>query len=194
MRNVNVSLFVRRFFPFLLLCAVYTRPSSAQAVAKPGEGGGKHGVIDMQAVILNVEEGKQARAELEKQIKEKEKDLLKKKEELDKMNQEWEKQAPLLNEQARMSKQKEFQEKFMSLRNEEMGFQNEIKGKEQQATQKIAIAVSKLVNDIAKQKGLEVVFEANSAGLLYLKDPVDLTKETIAAFEAQSKKGNTAKK
>ncbi|MCX6131996.1 MAG: OmpH family outer membrane protein, partial [Proteobacteria bacterium] len=73
--------------------------STATAAVEPS----KYGVVDMQAVILNVEEGKQARADLERQIKDKEKELMKKKEELDKMNQEWEKQAPLLNEQARMS-------------------------------------------------------------------------------------------
>jgi outer membrane protein len=158
---------VRQCLPLLVLYTAYARTSPAEAVAAPATGG-KYAVVDMQAVILNVEEGKQARAELEKQIKAKEK--------------------------ARLSKQKEFQEKFMSLRSEEMSFQNEIKGKEQAATQKIAIAVSKLVNEMAKQRGLEMVFETNSAGLLYLKDPVDMTKDVIDAFEAQSKKGNTAKK
>jgi outer membrane protein len=184
---------IRQYLPLLLSFSVYAKTSPAQAVASPGSGS-KYAVVDMQSVILNVEEGKQARADLEKQIKAKEKDLMKKKEELDKMNQEWEKQAPLLNEQARMGKQKEFQEKFMSLRNEEMTFQNEIKGKEQAATQKIAIAVSKLVNSMAKQRNVDMVFETNSAGLLYLKDPLDMTKDVIAAFEAQSKKGDTAKK
>ncbi len=154
----------------------------------------KYGVIDMQAVILNVEEGKQARANLEKEIKDKEKDLTKKKEELDKMNEEWQKQKDLLSEQAKANKQKEFQEKFMALRNEEMKFQGDIKGKEAQATQKIAGTVSKIVSDIGKQKGLEMVFEMNSAGLVYLKDPVDLTKETIAAFEEQAKKAKTPAK
>ncbi len=155
---------------------------------------GKYAVVDMQAVILNVEEGKAARGALEKEIKEKQKELGKRKEELDKMNEEWTKQAPLLNEQARMAKQKEFQEKFMGLRNDEMAFQEEIKKKEGLATQKIAMTVTKLVNDIAKSKSLEMVFETSSAGLVYLKDPVDLTKDVISAFEAQSKKDKTEAK
>lgn len=191
--KISVSLRFYRGLAVLSCASLLTLSQSSLAVAKPGEGS-KYGVVDMQAVILNVEEGKQARSALEKEIKEKEKDLLKKKEELDKMNEEWKKQAPLLNEQARMSKQQEFQEKFMALRGDEMKFQNEIKGKEAQATQKIAVSVTKLVNDMAKQRGFEMVFEANSAGLLYLKDPVDLTKDVIAAFEEQSKKGNSAKK
>ena len=174
--KISVSLRFYRGLAALSCASLLTLSQSSLAVAKPGEGS-KYGVVDMQAVILNVEE-----------------DLLKKKEELDKMNEEWKKQAPLLNEQARMSKQQEFQEKFMALRGDEMKFQNEIKGKEAQATQKIAVSVTKLVNDMAKQRGFEMVFEANSAGLLYLKDPVDLTKDVIAAFEEQSKKGNSAKK
>ena len=154
---------------------------------------GKYAVVDMQAVILNVEEGKSARGALETEIKAKQKELAKRKEELDKMNEEWTKAAPLLNEQARMTKQKEFQEKFMGLRNDEMTFQDEIKKKEGQATQKIAMTVTKLVNDIAKANNYEMVFETSSAGLIYLKDPIDLTKDVITAFEAQSKKGATAK-
>src|SRR5690348_13642502 len=40
---------------------------------------GRYGVVDMQSVILTVEEGKTARATLEKEIKAKEGELLKKK-------------------------------------------------------------------------------------------------------------------
>lgn len=168
----------------------------SQAVAKP-EAGARYAVVDMQRVILSVEEGKQARAQLEKEIKAKEKDLLKKKEELDKLNKDWKEQAPLLSDEAKMKKQQEFQEKFMSLRNEEAGFQAEIKRKEQMATQKIAIAVAELVNQLAEKQGFEMVFETNSAGLLYLKNPVDLTGDVIKAYEQKSKsnqKGSTAKK
>lgn len=149
---------------------------------------GKYAVVDMQNVILNVEEGKAARSGLEKEIKAKQSELGKRKEELDKMNEEWTKQAPLLNEQARMGKQKEFQEKFMALRNDEMQFQDEIKKKEGQATQKIAMSVTKIVNDMAKSKGFDMVFETSSAGLIYLKDPTDLTKDVIKEYESQSKK------
>ena len=178
-------------FPRFLCGASLVALSLGSGLAKAEA---KYGIVDMQAVILNVEEGKQARANLEKEIKEKEKELVKKKEELDKMNEDWQKQKDLLSEQAKANKQKEFQEKFMGLRNEEMKFQNEIKGKEAQATQKIAASVSKIVNDLGKSKGLDMVFEMNSAGLVYLKDPVDLTKEAIAAFEDQAKKAKTSAK
>lgn len=155
---------------------------------------GKHGVIDMQAVILNVGEGKEARASLEKEIKSKEKDMMKEKQSLDKMNEEWKTQSAVLSEAARMKKQQEFQEKFLSLRNQEMEFQQDIKRKEQKATQTIAVKVAKIVEEMAKKKELEVVFEANTAGLLYVKEPVDLTKDVITQFEKTHKVGGAIAK
>lgn len=154
----------------------------------------KYAVVDMQTVILNVSEGKAARKKLEVQIKAKEKSLQKEKEALDKMNKDWKSQAPLLSESARFKKQQEFQEKFMNLRNEELKFQQEIKQKEQEATQKIAVSVTKLVSELAKKRGYEMVFETSSAGLVYLKDPVDITKEVITAYESQAKGGSITKK
>ena len=142
----------------------------------------KYGIIDMQAVILNVAEGKAARADLEKKIKAKEGELNKKREELDKMNKDFQSQSALISEEARINKQKEFQEKFLALRNDEMSFHESVKHDEQKATQGIAAKVEGIVQKMAKEKGLDVVFEINNAGLLYLNQPVDLTKEVIEAY------------
>ena len=159
----------------------------AASPAKAQSGLGKFGVVDMQQVIVSVEEGKAARSQLEAEIKSKEGELGKQKEELDKMNNEWKNQAALLSEDARMKKQQEFQEKFMTLRNAEMEFQANIKRKEQKATQQIAMKVAQVVDQIAKQKKLVGVFETNSAGLLYLESPVDLTQEVISEYAQRPK-------
>ena len=176
--------FVRTIKSMLITCLALGATDGV-SVAK-STSTSRYAVVDMQAVILNVDEGKK--------IKAKEKELLGRKQELDKMNKDWKEQAPLLSEQARMKKQQEFQQKFMALRNDEMKFQGEIKRKEQLATQKIAVSVGKFVNDLAKNRGYEMVFEANSAGLLYLKNPADLTKEVIELFGKGAKSGKTAKK
>jgi outer membrane protein len=136
----------------------------------------------MQAVILNVEEGKAARAELEKKIKAKEAEFNKRRDELDKMNKDWQGQSALMSEEARLNKQKEFQEKFLAMRNDEMAFRENVKQDEQKATQAIAGKVEGIVQKMAKEKALDVVFEVNNAGLLYLSQPVDLTKDVIDAY------------
>ncbi len=147
----------------------------------------KFGIVDMQQVILTVEEGKAARATLEAEIKTKETELQKRKQELDKLADEWKSQAPLLSEEARFSKQKDMQEKYVAIRNEEMKFQNEMKQKEGEATQKIAMRVAGLVDGLAKTEGLDAVFEANSSGLLFVKNPVDLTAKVITAYNSAPK-------
>ncbi len=178
----------------MLCCGLFGFATSLVAVTGTIEAKekSKYAIIDVQAVILNVEEGKAARATLEKEIKEKEKDLLKQKDDLDKMNQQWKDQAALLSEAARMKKQQDFQEKFMGLRNAEMALQQEIKMKEQKATQQIYVKVAQLVQKVAEERGFEAVFEANTSGVMYLKDPVDLTNDLIATFEKQNP--TTAKK
>lgn len=168
----------------LILAALcFALPQAAMAQSK-------FGVVDMQQVILSVEEGKQARATLEKEIKAKEAELQKQKEELDKLNKDWKDQAALLSEDARLKKQQEFQEKFLSLRNAEMEFQANIKRKEQKATQQIAVKVAGVVDAIARAKKLTGVFETNSAGLLYLDQPIDLTQEVITEYGKQKSSGS----
>ena len=68
------------------------------------------------------------------------------------------------------------------MRNDEMAFRENVKQDEQKATQAIAGKVEGIVQKMAKEKALDVVFEVNNAGLLYLSQPVDLTKDVIDAY------------
>jgi outer membrane protein len=63
-----------------------------------------------------------------------------------------------------------------------MSFRESMKRDEQKATQGIAAKVETIVQKMAKDKGLEIVFEINNSGLLYLNQPVDLTKDVIDAY------------
>lgn len=143
----------------------------------------KYGIVDMQRVILSVAEGKAERKRLEKQIKNKEKKLLEAKAELEKLNKDWQSQAPLLSEKAKLEKQQAFQEKLISLRNAEMEFHADIKRKEQNATKHIADKVAVLVDKMATKENFIMIFETSTSGLLYLKDPVDITARVIAAYD-----------
>ena len=156
--------------------------------------GQKTGILNMQQVILGVDEGKKERGLLEGEIRAKQSELQEQKAMLDKMNREWKEKAPLLSEQARLKKQQEFQEKFVELRNAEMRFQGEIKRREAQATQKIALKVQKIVEEQAKLRKLDIVHETNSSGILYIKDPVDLTKEVIDTYNERHKVASASSK
>ena len=177
------------FFNFCILllftvpanAAKNTSSAAAQQTATTNQQ--RFGVVDMQQVILAVAEGKQARQKLEREIKAKEKLLKQSRSELEQLNKELQSQAALLSEAAKFKKQQKFQEKFLSLRNAEMEFQVEIKRKEQQATKAIAGKVAQLVEKLAQQLSLTAVFETNSAGLLYVRSPVNLTERVIEAYD-----------
>lgn len=153
----------------------------------------KVAVFDMQQIILNVEEGKVERTKLQKEIEGKEAEFLGKKKELDELNKDWKGQATLLSEEARMRKQTEFQEKFMQLRNAEMEFQQSIKEREMEATKKIAMNVTNIVGEFGDKRGFDLVFETNSSGLVYVREPVDITKELIERYNTDAAKGLLAK-
>ena len=75
-----------------------------------------------------------------------------------------------------------------------MKFQSEIKQLEAQETQKIALKVAKIVEEVAKKKDLDSVFETNSAGLLYVKNPVNLTEEIMNKYNAKYKNTKVSQK
>ena len=185
-----------RLFLLLLSASVLLPPVSSAAAGQTGSAAvapqkntrqpqrqPRFGVVDMQQVILAVKEGKQARLKLEREIKAKEKLLKQSREELEKLNKELQAQAALLSETAKFKKQQKFQEKFLSLRNAEMEFQVDIKRKEQQATKKIAVKVAKLVEKVARARQLAAVFGTSSAGLLYVRSPVNLTQQVIEMYD-----------
>ena len=187
-----------RMYLFFITCALLLPVSfvtaEQQGIAAAGQKDKQQkirqqrfGVVDMQQVILAVEEGKQARLKLEREIKAKEKLLKQSRTELEKLNKELQAQAALLSDTAKFKKQQKFQEKFLSLRNAEMEFQVDIKRKEQQATKEIANKVAKLVEKVARELQLTAVFETNSAGLLYVRSPVNLTERVIEMYDKKFK-------
>ena len=142
-------------------------------------------IMDVQRIILSVPEGKEAREKLEKMVREKEEVFKKQREELKKMAQELDNPASLLSAEARTREAKELdQKKYESMRAEAQ-FQEQIKGQEMQATQKIAITASKLAHEIAKKENFDLIFEAGSSGLIYAKDPIDITTKIITLYKPQ---------
>ena len=143
------------------------------------------GVVDIQRVILTVAEGKEAKVAIEKSMQEKQKEMAVQKEQFDKLEKE--SKDPLLSNEAKARKQEELQKRYMEITQEKMRFDSEMKQKEMQTTQKIAMKVQELSNKIAKEQALDLVFEANSSGLLYAKNPVDLTPKVLELYDGKEK-------
>jgi outer membrane protein len=143
--------------------------------------------LDMQAVILKTEEGKTARAKIEKEAEAKKKDLMKEQAELKKMDEDFQAQMGVLSDDAKMAKQKEFQAKYVGFQNSQMNLEKDIRAKEAKETQKIIENLQVLISDLAKKKGYDMVFERSAGAVLYANKVEDISEEVVNAYNSKFK-------
>jgi outer membrane protein len=147
----------------------------------------KIGTVDMQKALQNVEAGKKAKAQLEKEFNAKKKELQTEEASIKKMGEEFKKQSLVLNDEARMKKQSEIQERIMKFQELTARSQAEIQQKEQELTQPIIMRLRQIIGDMAKQKGYTVVLEKNENTVLFSLEKDDLTADVVGAFNKAGK-------
>ena len=160
----------------------------AQAkVASRESGISKLAYVDMQAAILQTEEGKIAKAKIEKEAEAKREDIVNQEKDIKKLDDEFQAQQAVLSEEAKRTKQSEFQGKFQKLQASRAAFEQDVRQKEMQETQKIFKNLTLMIEDVAKKKGYDVVFERGSGAVLYAAKIDDLTSEVVASYNAKFK-------
>lgn len=174
----------RTVLRFVAALALAAAPFAAQAQKLSGL---RLGYVDMQAAILQTEEGKAAKSKIEKEAEDKRKDLLNQQGELKKLDEEMQAQSAVLSEEVKVTKQKELQTKYQGFRNAQMAFEQEVRQKEMQETQKIFQNLSKVIDDVAKKKNLDLVFERGAGALLYASKIEDITPEVVSAYNSKHK-------
>lgn len=153
----------------------------------------KVAIVDVQAAILQTNEGKAAREKIEKEVAQKRQDLLGQQNSLKKMQEEFQAQQSVLSDADKQSKQKEFQTKLQAFQQAQMNFEQEAKQKEMAALQKIFQNIQTEVQKIAKQKTYDMVFDKSAAVLLYANNTTDITSDVVAIYnkDFQSKAKST---
>jgi outer membrane protein len=168
--------------------ALAQAPAAAPAASKPAlMSTMRWAFVDMQAAILQTEEGKNAKAKIEKDAEAKRQDLLNQEKELKKLDDEFQAQQAVLSEDAKKAKHSEFQSKFQKLQGARMAFEQEVRQKEMQETQKIFQNLTSVIDDVAKRKGYEVVFERGAGAVLYAAKIDDITADVVTAYNGKHK-------
>ena len=147
----------------------------------------KIGIVDMQRVIMEVNQGKAAmeklKTEAEKQqkvMKEKEKDLMALEKELkDLLNN------PAADKAKILEKQKNGQEKLMLYQQEAQKIQSDLSKKEQKAAGEILEKAQKIILDVTKKEGFEIIL--NKAAVLYAPNSIDITNQVIREYDKVNK-------
>lgn len=140
--------------------------------------------IDMQKAIQGTKEGAKAKKELESEFNAKKKKLAVSEEKLKKMQEDLEKKAMVLSDDVRAKKQQEFQEEMFAYQKLVGQSQQEIQKREAELTKPILDKVAKVIEQLAKEKGYEMVLERGPTNnILWAKREAEITDEVVAAFE-----------
>lgn len=145
----------------------------------------KLGYVDFQRAIKEVEEGKITGAALKKEADEKQKQLNARMEELRKLQEDFQKQAQILTPEARAAKAAEVERKTMETQEIYVKLQQELSAKEREAMRPLADRLTAVTREIAEADGFTMIFDRESAGLVYAPAALDLTNELIRKYNAK---------
>ncbi|HSN90170.1 MAG TPA: OmpH family outer membrane protein [Anaeromyxobacteraceae bacterium] len=171
-----------------LLAALALAPAAARGQVKLG-------FVDLPRALNEVEEGKAAKAQLEKEFKEKQKQLDAKQDELRKLKAEYDKQAVVMSDQAKRDKQAELERKAGETQQLFVQLQSELSRREQELTGPILEKLGNAVREIAEAEGFTAIFERNRSGVVYMTAALDVTNEVIRKYNTRppAKKAEPAK-
>ena len=169
----------------LLVALLALAPAAARAQVKLG-------FVDLPRALNEVEEGKAAKAQLEKEFKEKQKQLDAKQDELKRLKADYDKQAVVMSDQAKRDKQSELERKAGETQQLFVQLQSELSRREQELTGPILEKLANAVREIAEAEGFTAIFERNRSGVVYMVAALDVTNEVIRKYNART--GGAAKK
>jgi outer membrane protein len=164
------------FLPSLLL-ALAAVPALARAEQKIG-------YVDLQRALNEVEEGKTAKALLQKDFAEKQKQLDAKKVDFEQRQADFEKQSVVMSEQARKDQTADLDRRARDLQALFMNLQKDLTEREREATRGIFDRMNAIVREIAEADGFTYVLE-KGAGIVYAPASLDVTNELIRKYNAK---------
>jgi len=161
------------------LLAAFGGSSLAQAEALVG-------YVDLQKAILTVNEGKRAKAQLEKTANEKQTQLTQREQKLKELQEKLGATMGSDDPEAQ-AKRAEFQQRLMELQQVFMKEQQELEQLQQKELSAITAKMREVIAEIGKKGGYTLILEIQENRLLFAQDHLDLTNEVIRRYNAKYK-------
>lgn len=162
----------------------------AASVAHAGDF--KAAYVDIQRAVMEVEEGKAAKARLQKMADQKQKSFEAEQAAIKAEVDAFQKQRGMMDEKARDAKEIELQKKTFDFAQRAEKLRADIASSERQELAAIFPKLEQLLGQIAQREGLTMVFDRSSSGLAWAPPSLDLTNELIRMYNAQNKTGAPA--
>lgn len=173
---------IRPGFP--LTVALATLLASAAPAAAEGVA-----VVDVQYILENSSAGRIARDLLKQSTKRAQDRMEAMKAEFDELQKRYEAQKSVLKPAAREDLEKQIIEKQLLLRQELQKTQADLQSRDAELTNSILDEIRPFIEEIAKQRKVEIVVEKGEAGVLWADPKLDLTQVLLQRYDASKQNG-----
>ena len=167
---------MKAIFPFILVALL---GGFTPALAE-----GEVAYVDLQRALLETDEGKKAKAALEKMKAERQKKLDERQTQLKTLQQNLESQRTFMAQDVLRQKEAEFAQQLRELQMTYANLQKELATEEAKRTNKLLARMLKIVEKIGKDRKYAAVLERNESRVLWAPSKHDLTNEVIRKFDA----------
>jgi outer membrane protein len=166
-----------------------TQPAAQPQPPRPFPEGAKVAFVNINAIAAGSSEGKGATSKIQDFIKKKNAEIQDKQKALQAMQNKLQQNVSVMSDQARSQLEKDITKQTRELQSAQEDAQQE----QQQLTQDLQSEFQQklfpIVDAIAKEKGLHMVFSIADSGILWPDPGLDLTAEVIKRFDEASKTG-----
>jgi len=138
--------------------------------------------VDLNYALNNVEEGRRAKAILERDYEKKKSELETANKDLQKMREELDAKRMVLSEDALRKKMIELEGRQLGFQKKLMAHQQDWTKKEGELTAEILGKLVEIVKEIGKSKGYEYVLEKTESNILYAPESANITEELIGRY------------
>ncbi|HEX7795081.1 MAG TPA: OmpH family outer membrane protein [Vicinamibacterales bacterium] len=176
-----------------------TAPAPAPAPAPvlppqaPFPAGAKAGFVNLQAIAQLTAEGKAAAAKVNALAQKKQTEGASKAKALQDNQTKLQTSGNVMSEAARGQLEKEIERQTVEGQRFEQDAQAELNELQQELQKEFQDKLMPILVDISKEKGLQVLFSAGDAGVIWIEPGIDLTMEAVKRMDATPAKPSAAK-
>ncbi len=178
----------RNILSAIVLSLAISAAASAQTGTAAAAGSNKIGVINIQAAIVNTNEGKRDFDALQKKFEPKQSELKTLNDEVDNLKKQLDTAGTKLTADERAERVRAIEQKQKNLQRALEDAQNDFQGQQSELANRIGQKMVEVLDKYAKANGFSLVVDAStqSSPVLWASEQVNITPAIIAAYNAQS--------
>jgi len=159
----------------------------APAAPRPFPADAKYAFVNIQRIAAESGEGKSATTKVQALNQQKVIELNEKNKQLQAAQQKFEASATVMSDLARAQLQKDIERMQIDIQRFTEDAQQDVQGLQTQLQDEFQRRLTPIINQVASEKGLHLLFSMVDSGLVWADPGLDITTEVIQRFDAATK-------